>query len=42
MSNALMKSDEILQAAKSLGVSSLEELFVSVGFGKNFTASGNK
>jgi len=34
MSNALMKSDEILQAAKSLGVSSLEELFVSVGFGK--------
>ena len=34
MSNALMKSDEILQAAKSLGVFSLEELFVSVGFGK--------
>jgi len=34
MSNALMKSDEILKAAKSLGLSSLEELFVSVGFGK--------
>jgi len=34
MSNALMKSDEILQVAKALGVESLEELFVSVGFGK--------
>lgn len=34
MSNALMKSDEILKAAKSLGLTSLEELFVSVGFGK--------
>jgi len=34
MSNALMKSDDILQVANSLGVSSLEELFVSVGFGK--------
>ena len=34
MSNALMKSDEILRAAKSLGINSLEELFVSVGFGK--------
>jgi GTP diphosphokinase / guanosine-3',5'-bis(diphosphate) 3'-diphosphatase len=34
MSNALMKSDEILQVAKALGINSLEELFVSVGFGK--------
>ncbi|MBI5639082.1 MAG: bifunctional (p)ppGpp synthetase/guanosine-3',5'-bis(diphosphate) 3'-pyrophosphohydrolase [Nitrospirae bacterium] len=34
MSNALMKSDEILKAAKSLGLNSLEDLFVSVGFGK--------
>jgi GTP pyrophosphokinase len=34
MSNALMKSDEILRVAKSLGITSLEELFVSVGFGK--------
>ncbi len=34
MSNALMKSDEILKAAKSLGLPSLEELFVAVGFGK--------
>ncbi|MDA8082569.1 MAG: TGS domain-containing protein, partial [Nitrospiraceae bacterium] len=34
MSNALMKSDEILAAAKSLGLNSLEDLFVSVGFGK--------
>jgi guanosine-3',5'-bis(diphosphate) 3'-pyrophosphohydrolase len=34
MSNALMKSDELLRAAKSLGTNSLEDLFVSVGFGK--------
>ncbi len=34
MSNALMKSDEILAAARSLGLNSLEDLFVSVGFGK--------
>jgi guanosine-3',5'-bis(diphosphate) 3'-pyrophosphohydrolase len=34
MSNALMKSDEILKAAKALGMNSLEDLFVSVGFGK--------
>jgi guanosine-3',5'-bis(diphosphate) 3'-pyrophosphohydrolase len=34
MSNALMKSDEILTAAKALGMNSLEDLFVSVGFGK--------
>ncbi|MDA8432273.1 MAG: bifunctional (p)ppGpp synthetase/guanosine-3',5'-bis(diphosphate) 3'-pyrophosphohydrolase [Nitrospiraceae bacterium] len=34
MSNALMRSDEILTAAKSLGMNSLEDLFVSVGFGK--------
>ena len=34
MSNALMKSDEILTAAKSLGINSLEDLFTSVGFGK--------
>lgn len=34
MSNALMKSDEILSAAKSLGIGSLEELFVAVGFGE--------
>jgi guanosine-3',5'-bis(diphosphate) 3'-pyrophosphohydrolase len=34
MSNALMKSDDILKAAKALGVNSLEDLFVSVGFGK--------
>ncbi|TAL24513.1 MAG: bifunctional (p)ppGpp synthetase/guanosine-3',5'-bis(diphosphate) 3'-pyrophosphohydrolase [Nitrospirae bacterium] len=34
MSNAMMKSDEILNVAKALGVASLEELFVSVGFGK--------
>ncbi|TAN38308.1 MAG: bifunctional (p)ppGpp synthetase/guanosine-3',5'-bis(diphosphate) 3'-pyrophosphohydrolase [Nitrospirae bacterium] len=34
MSNALMKSDEILKAAKSLGLGSLEELFSAVGFGK--------
>jgi GTP diphosphokinase / guanosine-3',5'-bis(diphosphate) 3'-diphosphatase len=34
MSNALMKSDEILRVAKALGINSLEELFVSVGFGK--------
>jgi GTP pyrophosphokinase len=29
-----MKSDEILKAAKALGLSSLEDLFVEVGFGK--------
>ena len=34
MSNALMKSDEILSVAKALGINSLEELFVAVGFGK--------
>jgi GTP diphosphokinase / guanosine-3',5'-bis(diphosphate) 3'-diphosphatase len=34
MSNALMKSDDLLRAAKSLGATSLEDLFVSVGFGK--------
>jgi guanosine-3',5'-bis(diphosphate) 3'-pyrophosphohydrolase len=34
MSNALMKSDDILKAAKALGMNSLEDLFVSVGFGK--------
>ncbi len=34
MSNALMKSDEILKVAKTLGMTSLEDLFVSVGFGK--------
>ncbi len=34
MSNALMKSDEILRVAKALGINSLEELFVAVGFGK--------
>ncbi|MEK6581914.1 MAG: bifunctional (p)ppGpp synthetase/guanosine-3',5'-bis(diphosphate) 3'-pyrophosphohydrolase [Nitrospirota bacterium] len=34
MSNAMMKSDEVLKVAKALGVNSLEELFVSVGFGK--------
>lgn len=34
MSNAIMKSDEVLEVAKALGVASLEELFVSVGFGK--------
>ena len=34
MSNALMKSDEILTVAKALGMNSLEDLFVSVGFGK--------
>jgi guanosine-3',5'-bis(diphosphate) 3'-pyrophosphohydrolase len=34
MSNALMKSDEILLAAKGLGMNSLEDLYVSVGFGK--------
>jgi GTP pyrophosphokinase len=34
MSNTLMKSDEILRAAKSLGLNSLEDLYVSVGFGK--------
>ncbi len=34
MSNALMKSDEILAVAKALGMNSLEDLFVSVGFGK--------
>ncbi len=34
MSNTLMKSDEILAVAKALGVGTLEELFVSVGFGK--------
>jgi GTP pyrophosphokinase len=34
MSNALMKSDEILKVAKALGMTSLEDLFVSVGFGK--------
>jgi GTP pyrophosphokinase len=34
MSNALLKSDEILAVAKALGVGTLEELFVSVGFGK--------
>ena len=34
LSNALMKSDEILRVAKALGINSLEELFVSVGFGK--------
>lgn len=34
MSNALMKSDDILKVAKSLGMTSLEDLFVSVGFGK--------
>ncbi|MBI5632596.1 MAG: bifunctional (p)ppGpp synthetase/guanosine-3',5'-bis(diphosphate) 3'-pyrophosphohydrolase [Nitrospirae bacterium] len=34
MSHALMKSDEILNVAKALGVGNLEELFVAVGFGK--------
>ncbi|GAB4484693.1 MAG: bifunctional (p)ppGpp synthetase/guanosine-3',5'-bis(diphosphate) 3'-pyrophosphohydrolase [Thermodesulfovibrionales bacterium] len=34
MSSALMKSDELLATAKSLGLGNLEELFVSVGFGK--------
>ncbi len=34
MSNTLLKSDEILAVAKALGVGTLEELFVSVGFGK--------
>lgn len=34
MSNALMKSDDILKVAKALGMTSLEDLFVSVGFGK--------
>jgi guanosine-3',5'-bis(diphosphate) 3'-pyrophosphohydrolase len=34
MSNALMKSDDILLAAKALGMNSLEDLYVSVGFGK--------
>jgi guanosine-3',5'-bis(diphosphate) 3'-pyrophosphohydrolase len=34
MSNTLMKSDEILKAAKALGLNSLEDLYVSVGFGK--------
>lgn len=34
MNNALMKSDEILMAAKALGINSLEDLFTSVGFGK--------
>ncbi len=34
MSNALMKSDELLRTAKSVGATSLEDLFVSVGFGK--------
>lgn len=34
MSNALLKSDEILRVAKALGVGNLEELYVSVGFGK--------
>ncbi|HSB31978.1 MAG TPA: bifunctional (p)ppGpp synthetase/guanosine-3',5'-bis(diphosphate) 3'-pyrophosphohydrolase [Candidatus Sulfobium mesophilum] len=34
MSNALMKSDEILKVGKALGMTSLEDLFVSVGFGK--------
>jgi len=34
MSNALMKSDEILAAARSLGIGSLEDLFVAVGFGE--------
>jgi guanosine-3',5'-bis(diphosphate) 3'-pyrophosphohydrolase len=34
MSNALMKSDEILLAARALGMNSLEDLYVSVGFGK--------
>ncbi|MBI5101669.1 MAG: bifunctional (p)ppGpp synthetase/guanosine-3',5'-bis(diphosphate) 3'-pyrophosphohydrolase [Nitrospirae bacterium] len=34
MSNALMKSEDILKVAKSLGLGTLEELFVSVGFGK--------
>ncbi len=34
MSSTLMKSDEILAVAKALGVGTLEELFVSVGFGK--------
>lgn len=34
MSNALMKSDDLLRTAKSLGAMSLEDLFVSVGFGK--------
>ncbi len=34
MSHALMKSDEILDVAKALGVGNLEELFVAVGFGK--------
>jgi guanosine-3',5'-bis(diphosphate) 3'-pyrophosphohydrolase len=34
MSNALMKSDEILLAGKALGMNSLEDLYVSVGFGK--------
>ncbi len=34
MSNALMKSDEILGAARALGMNSLEDLYVAVGFGK--------
>jgi GTP pyrophosphokinase len=34
MSNALLKSGEILSVAKTLGVGTLEELFVAVGFGK--------
>jgi GTP pyrophosphokinase len=34
MSNALLKSDDLLTVAKALGVGALEELFVSVGFGK--------
>jgi len=34
MSNTMMKSEELLKAAKSLGLGSLEELFVTVGFGK--------
>jgi GTP pyrophosphokinase len=34
MSHAIMKSEEILKVAKSLGLTSLEELFVSVGFGR--------
>jgi GTP pyrophosphokinase len=34
MSATLLKSDEILAVARALGVGTLEELFVSVGFGK--------
>ena len=34
MSSTLLKSDDILTVAKTLGVGTLEELFVSVGFGK--------